>query len=362
MIVSCNVNGYHNFLLFTIFKMKSPWDNYSYDNKFPKFSNDFFKWKPDFFNIKNIALICAGLLGLWLLSGLYSIKEGEEALVIRFGAFNRKASTGLNYHIPLPFEKVIIEKVNKSRRIEIGYRSSEFTNAKNWSNDSNDIEAKIKSVPEESIMLSGDENILNLNCDIVWHIKDLYDYTFNVIKPEETIKLAVESSIREVIGKSFISSVLSNQKQEIADEIEQLSQKILDNYGVGVVIDKVQLLKAEPPSEVISYYRDVQTAKADREKLINQAYTYMNDVIPNARGESVKIIQEAEAYKQEVIAKSIGEGQRFNLVLKQYSNNRQLMQNRLYLETIENILKGSNKTIIGSSQILPHLPVTQKTQ
>ncbi|MCF8463096.1 MAG: FtsH protease activity modulator HflK [Rickettsiaceae bacterium] len=343
--------------------MKSPWDNnYSYDNKFPKFSNDFFKWKPDFLNAKVIALILAGLSILWLLSGLYSVKEGEEALVIRFGAFNRKADTGLNYHLPMPFEQVIIEKVNKSRRIEIGYRSSESAGYKNLPNSEDNPEERIKSVPQESIMLSGDENILYLNCDVVWHIKNLYDYTFNVINPEHTIKLAVESSIREVIGKSYISSVLSSQKQEIADEIEQLAQKILDNYGAGVVIDKVQLLKAEPPSQVISYYRDVQTAKADREKLINQSYTYMNEVIPNARGDAVKIIQEAEAYKQEVIAKASGDGQRFTLVLQQYLTNKQLTQNRLYFETIQDILKGSNKTVIGSSQVLPHLPVTQKNQ
>lgn len=287
------------------------------------------------------------MVALWLASGIYEIKEGEEAAVIRFGRFVRKGYPGLNYHLPAPFEKIIVEKVKQSRRIEIGYR----TNSSLRSGGDN-----TKNIAGESIMLTGDENIIALNCDVMWHINNLEDFIFNVQRPAETVKATVESAVREVIGNTPISWVLSDQKQEITYKIEKLAQKILDSYNAGVMIEKVQLLKAEPPAEVIDAYRDVQTSKADKEKEINQAQAYNNKILPEARGAAAKIIQEAEGYRAEVISKAEGDSQRFNAIYKQYATGRQVTRDRLYLEVVEEILGGSNKTIINNA-LLPHMAI-----
>jgi modulator of FtsH protease HflK len=312
-------------------------------NLFPKDFNFNFKITPNI-----ISLILAGLAFIWVASGVYEVKEGEEAIVIRFGKFARKGTAGLNYRMPYPIEQAVIEKVNQSRRIEIGYRSGVVSR-------SNTVGAS-REVAAESTMLTGDENIAYLNCDVMWNIKNLEDYVFNVVNPEDTVKNAAESAIREVIGKTPISSVLSNQKQEIADKIDALTQKILDQYKVGVQIDQVQLLKAEPPSEVIDAYRDVQTSKADKEREINQAQAYNNDILPRARGEAAKLTQEAEGYKQEVISRAEGDISRFNAVLTQYQNSKQVTKDRLYLDTVSEVMQGSTKVITGNS-VLPHMAI-----
>jgi membrane protease subunit HflK len=286
-----------------------------------------------------------------LASGVYEVKEGEEAIVIRFGKFVRKGSPGLNYRLPSPIETSVIEKVNQSRRIEIGYRSGVVSRGNNTPQ---------REIALESTMLTGDENIAYLNCDVMWHIKNLEDYVFNVSNPEDTVKTTAESVIRDVIAKTPISSLLSSQKQEIADKINELTQKILDQYKIGVEVDQVQLLKAEPPSEVIDAYRDVQTSKADKEREINQAQAYNNDVLPRARGEAAKLLQEAEGYKQEIISTAEGDTQRFNAVLTQYQNAKQVTRDRLYLETMIDVLQGADK-VITSSDVLPHMKIKAKS-
>lgn len=336
-----------------LFLIKSPWDNN------PKVENIFTKKKTDFnsqflkdlqFNPtpRNLLMIIAGLVVVWLLSGIYKVQEGEEAVIIRFGKFVRMGTAGLNYHLPSPFETVVIESVNKSRRVEIGYRSSQGYQG---------VHSNYGSA--ENLMLTGDQNIIDLNCDVMWHIKDLEAYVFNSAAPEDTVKAAAESAIREVIGAATIVSVLSNQKQEIADKIEKLTQKILDSYNVGITIEKVQLLKAEPPAEVIDAYRDVQTSRADKERSINQAQSYSNDVLPKARGEAAKMTQGAEGYKQSAIAKAEGDISRFRAILSQYNNSKQVTKDRLYLEMVEKVLDGSKKVIMGA-ETLPHMAIDQK--
>jgi modulator of FtsH protease HflK len=339
-----------------IFK-KSPWDDFEKeenDNIFTKKRKGQFNF-DDFnfdFNGKVVALALAALFAIWMASGIYEVKEGEQAIVIRFGKFHRTGIPGLNYHIPSPIEKIIIEKVDQSRRVEIGYRSTGVAR----------IGGAVSSrdVTSESLMLTGDENIIELNVDAMWHINDLKKYTFNIESPNETVKAAAESAIREVIGNTTITSVLSNQKQAIAIKIEELMQQILDQYESGVEIEQVKLLRAEPPKEVIAAYRDVQTAKADKEKVINESEAYMNDILPRARGESAKIMQEAEGYKAEVIAKAQGNASRFNAIYKQYIDNKDVTKNRLYLEAIESILQNSDKVIMGGDGMLPHMAVNQK--
>ncbi|MBP7190501.1 MAG: FtsH protease activity modulator HflK [Rickettsiaceae bacterium] len=330
------------------FFFQSPWDDPKpSDNiftnrrqkKYPQFFDDFnINMTPD-----KIIMALAGIFLLWIASGIYKVQEGEEAVIMRFGKFVRKGEAGLNYHLPAPFEKAIIESVNKSRRIEIGYRSAKGYDAQDYASG-------------ENLMLTGDQNIINLNADVMWHIKDVSAFVLNVSSPEDTIKAASESAIREIVGITPIASILSNQKQEIALKIEKLIQEILDNYKAGVAVEKVQLLKAEPPAEVIDAYRDVQTSKADKERSINQAHAYSNDVLPKARGEAEKMIQEAEGYKSSTISRAQGDVSRFNAVMSQYNNSKQVTRDRLYLETAESVLTGSRKTIIESGT-LPHMNI-----
>ena len=306
---------------------------------------DDFNFNLDF-SPKLIYLVLAAIATAWLLSGIYEVREGEEAVVMRFGKFVRKGVPGLNYHIPSPVENAIVEKVNQSRRIEIGYRSSSSRHGTD----------QVRDVSNENIMLTGDENIVYLNVDIMWHIKNLEDFIFNVVNPEDSVKNAAESAIREEIGQIPIASVLSRRKQEIADRIENLAQKILDQYGAGVKVDQVQLLKAEPPPAVIDAYRDVQTSKADKEREINQAQAYSNDILPKARGKAAKLLEEAEGYKREQIAKAEGDTKRFNAVLEQYQKAKQVTKDRVYLETMLEVMKGANKVVTDSS-VLPHMAI-----
>jgi modulator of FtsH protease HflK len=335
--------------------MKSPWDNDDNDRKddlftFAKkkqFSFNNYKMPDIFpFPLRTLVYILVACVFLWLSTGFYKVNEGEQAAVLRFGRYVRTASPGLNYHMPSPFEVVLIEPVSKSRRVEIGYRSNNYVD-------------KQKYVTHESKMLTGDENIIELNCDIMWHIDNLEHYLFNLSAPEDTVKTTAESAIREVIGETPIASALSSQKQEIATKIEALIQKTLDHYQSGIQIEMVQLLKAEPPEEVIEAYRDVQSSRADKEKEINQALAYNNDVLPKARGEAAKITQAAEAYKQEVISRATGDTQRFLLIYAQYQNQKLLTRDRLYLDTVEEVLKNTNKYVIGS-EMLPHMAIGKK--
>ena len=333
---------------------KSPWDedneggafNFSSNKKKRNFTDMKMPEMPEF-NPKHATYGAILLLILWVFSGFYKVNEGEEAAILRFGKYSRTANPGLNFHLPYPIEKAIIESVSRSRRVEIGYRSAQYASQ------------NVKPHGHEGKMLTGDENIIELNCDVLWHISNLQNYLFNVAHPHETVKTSAESAIREIIGETPISSALSSQKQEITNKIESLLQRTLDSYNAGIVIEMVQLLKAEPPEEVISAYRDVQTSKADKEREINQALAYNNDVLPKARGDAAKLIQNAEAYKQETISKAEGDSKRFLSIYAQYLNQKELTKNRLYLDTIENVLTQSSKIIIADS-LLPHIQLEKK--
>ena len=217
-------------------------------------------------------------------------------------------------------------------------------------------------LPEESLMLTGDENIVDINFSVFWVIKDAGKYLFNLRDPANSIKSVSESVMREVIGNSRIASVLAEGRKDIELQSIQDIQLVLDNYGSGVQITQLQLQKVDPPDQVIDSFRDVQRARADKEKAINEAIAYRNDIIPKARGEAAKIVQEAEAYKKEVVARSEGDANRFNSILKSYKNNEDVTKNRIYLETLEEILKNANKVIIDTKQgsgVLPYLPLPE---
>ncbi len=334
---------------------KSPWDDLnSQDNIFTrKHKNSFGYNNFNFnFNKKTLFIIILALLLIWLGSGIYKVQEGEEAAVCRFGKFDRIGRAGLNYHFPYPIETILIEKVAQSRRIEIGYRSL----GKNKPGSQNNI----KEIMNESIMLTGDENIVELNADVMWHIYNLEEYLFNVINPQDTVKSVAESAIREIIGNISIASVLSNEKQIISDKIETLISQTLKQYKIGIEIEQVQLLRVEPPKEVIHAYRDVQMAKADKEKEINQAQSYSNDIIPKARGDAAKILEEAAGYSAEAIAQAKGNTSRFNSIYFEYLNSKEITRNRLYIDALEKILNNAEKIIIENDLMLPHMSIPSK--
>ena len=313
---------------------------------------DFFsKIKKTFFNSpnnkKNFMFGWLLLLIIWIFSGFYKVNANEQGVVLRFGKWVRTTQPGLHYHLPYPVEIAKTPKVTKVNKTEIGFRT--FRESK-------------RLLSEESLMLTGDENIVDINFSVFWVIKDAGKYLFNLRDPEKSVKSVSESVMREVIGNSRIASVLAEGRKDIELQSIEAIQLVLDNYGSGVEITQLQLQKVDPPDQVIDSFRDVQRARADKEKAINEAIAYKNDIIPKARGEAAKIVQEAEAYKKEVVARSEGDANRFNSILSSYKNNEDVTKNRIYLETLEEILQNANKVIIDTKQgsgVLPYLPLPE---
>ena len=303
---------------------------------------------------KTIFLGLIILLIIWSLSGLYRVLPDEQGVVLRFGKFIKTTQPGLNYHFPYPIESVLTPKVTKVNRIDIGFRSerdSGFTTG-----------GGVADVPEESLMLTGDENIVNIDFSVFWVIKDAGKFLFKIQDPEGTVKAAAETAMREVIAKSKIQPILTEGRSVIEIETQSIIQEILDEYNSGIQVTQVQTQKADPPDQVIDAFRDVQAARADMERSKNEAQAYANDVIPRARGEAAKILQAAEAYKKEVVAKAEGEASRFISIYSEYVNAKQVTQERMYLETMEKVLADIDKVIIeknAGSGVVPYLPLPE---
>lgn len=300
-------------------------------------------------NGKLIGLGVAALALLWLAQGIYVVAPEEQGVVLRFGEYHRTTQPGLHYHLPAPFEKVFTPAVTRVQRIEIGFRG---------------FEGREQTVPEESLMLTGDENIIDITFTVQWKISDAKNFLFNIRNPEATVKDVAESVMREVIGKRPLTSALTEGKQDIEDANRKLLQETLDSYNAGIQIDRVTLLRADPPAAVIESFRDVQAAKADQERLINEAQAYANEILPRARGEAERQLQEAEAYRAEVTNRAEGDASRFVSVYNEYRNAKDITKKRLYLETLEDIMKGMDKVILGNDQngVVPYmaLPEIQK--
>src|SRR5215471_18726956 len=298
-----------------------------------------------------IAVVAVAILVMWLASGFYRVLPDEVGVVLRFGAYNRTTQPGLNYHLPSPIEKALTPSVTRVNRTEIGYRSGETVRG-----------GGTRQVPEEALMLTGDENIVDINFAAFWVIKSAQAYLFNIRDPDATVKSAAESAMREVVGETPIAQALSEGRGKIETDTQHLLQGILDAYGAGIEITQLQLLRVDPPAPVIDAFRDVQRALADRERLRNEAEAYRNDIIPRARGDAVRIKQEAEAYRQEIVARSQGDADRFLAVYRAFKVAQDVTVQRLYLETMEEILKNSSKVIIdksaeGGSGVIPYLPL-----
>ena len=293
------------------------------------------------------------LLIIWALSGLYRVLPDEQGVVLRFGKFVKTTQPGLNYHLPFPVEGVLTPKVTKVNRMDIGFRSER---------DSGFGSSGVADVPEESLMLTGDENIVNIDFSVFWVIKDAGNFLFKIQDPATTVKAAAETAMREVIAKSKLQSILTEGRSKIENETQEIAQGLLDEYESGIQITQVQTQKADPPDQVIDAFRDVQAARADMERAKNEAEAYQNDVIPRARGEAAKILQEAEAYKKQVVAIAEGEASRFVSIYNEYALAKEVTKERMYLETMEKVLAAIDKVIIdknASSGVVPYLPLPE---
>jgi len=300
-----------------------------------------------------IILVLVILGFVWIASGLYRVLPDEQGVVLRFGKFIKTTQPGLNYHIPYPIESVQTPKVTKVNRIDIGFRSER---------DTGFTSGGVADVPEESLMLTGDENIVNIDFSVFWVIKDAGNFLFKIQDPAGTVKAASETAMREVIAKSDIQPILTEGRAKIEIETQEIIQAILDEYNSGIQITQVQTQKADPPDQVIDAFRDVQAARADMERSKNEAEAYANDVIPRARGEAQKILQAAEAYKKEVVAKAEGEASRFISIYTEYAKAKEVTQERMYLETMEKVLADIDKVIIdknSGSGVVPYLPLPE---
>jgi len=304
-----------------------------------------------------IAVLIVGVV--WALSGVYVVQPDQQGVVLRFGEVVNRTTSGINYHLPWPIETVETPSVTRENQISIG-----FVPAADGSN-------QIQQVPEESLMLTGDENIVDINFTVFWVIKDAADYLFNVENPgnpnalikEATIKAVSESAMREVAGRNVIDTVLTENREMIQDDVRILAQQVLDSYGAGVTITRVQMAKADPPAQVIDAYRDVQAARTDQDRMRNEAEAYANRIVPEARGAAARITEQAEAYKQQVVAEADGEAQRFVLILNEYQNAPGVTRQRIYLETMQQVFGGMNKVILDTENgVAPYFPLPAITQ
>ena len=306
---------------------------------------------------KGFALLVLAAIALWGFSGFFRVEPDELGVVLRFGKQVREVQPGLNYHLPIPIESVLTPKALRINKIDIGMRQVESSRGG----------TALREVPEESLMLTGDENIVDVDFAVLWRVKPagVGDYLFNIQNPEGTVKAVAESAMREVIGRSDIEPILTGARQVTETAVQNLMQKTLDHYGAGIDITQVQLQKVDPPKQVIDAFRDVQAARIDLDRSVNEAQTYANRVVPQARGRVAQVTQAAEAYKQQTVAEATGETSRFVQIYDQYKKAPDVTRERMYLETMEKVLGNTDKIIIDSGKngtgVVPYLPLQQLT-
>lgn len=301
-----------------------------------------------------IGLIIGVLFVVWLASGIYIVDPGERGVVTRFGSYVATTEPGPHWRIPFPVDKVEVVNVDQIRDVEVGYRSSPGRSD--------------NSVPQEALMLTQDENIVDIKFAVQYRVKDAKDYLFSVRDPHTTLREATESAVREAIGKSKMDFVLTQGQSDIAVRTENLIQEILDRYSTGLLVTSVNLQSAQPPQEVKGAFEDAIKAREDNERLKNDAEAYANDIIPRARGNAARQLEEASGYKARVVAQAEGESKRFTELLAEYKKAPQVTRDRLYLDTIEWVMGNTSKVLVdveGGNNLL-YLPldklVTQGTQ
>ena len=292
--------------------------------------------------------IALGVFTLWLLSGLYIVAPEQAGVVTRFGAYNRTTEPGLHYRLPAPFEAVAKPMVTRENVLEVGFR----TGGGRFGSGTLDV-------LEESLMLTGDENIVDLDFTVRWKIGDPASYLFNVMDPETTLAASAESVMREVIGRHPIDDALTDNKVVLQGEARELLQTVLDSYKSGILVTGVELQQVNPPADVIESFRDVQAARADAEKVINESTGYANQIVPQARGAAEQMLAEARAYKDATLTRAEGEAGRFEAQLRGYRVAPEVTRERIYFDMAREILQGVPKVVISgdSTGVLPYLPL-----
>jgi len=284
---------------------------------------------------------------VWGLSGIYIIDPAEKGVVLRFGAFQEETSQGPHWHLPFPIETLNRINVEQIRTAEIGYRNVVSGSRRFGGN-----------VSSESLMLTKDENMIDAKFAVQYKINDVQAYLFNVANPDATLRHVAESAIRQVVGKNTMDYILTEGRMDIADSIRQRSQELLDMYEIGLQITTVNMQDAQPPEQVQASFSDAVKAREDKQRLINEAQTYANDILPKSRGKAARMLEESKAYKSEVVSKSEGESSRFKQILTEYEKAPEVTRERLYRETMEVVLANTSKVVVDSkANSMMYLPI-----
>jgi membrane protease subunit HflK len=286
-------------------------------------------------------------LFFWGFSGFYIVQPDQQGVELLFGKYVKTTQPGVNYWFPTPIGTVIRPNVTQTNQITVGFRGSP---------------PNIREVPQESHILSGDQNIVDIQFVVQWRVSDAGQYLFNIRDPEGTVKIAAESALREVVGSNQLTAVITNQRDELAQQARELLQGIMDSYQAGVTILDLRIQKADPPKEVIDAFNDVQRAKQDAERLENEAFAYRNDIIPRAKGEAARMVQNATADKERLIKEAEGQAARFTAFYQTYVANRDITARRMYLEAMQEVLSKADKVIMdtkGGSGVVPYLPLPE---
>lgn len=302
---------------------------------------------------KIVGLVAVAALGLWLASGFYFINPGENAVITQFGKWEKTQSEpGLGYRLPWPIQEAATINVTQERKIAIGFAEGGGRGA-----------GGKRDIPEESLMLTSDANMIDLDLVVFWNIENARDYLFNILDPEQTIKKVAESAIREVVGQTKLQPITTGNRTDVADRAKKIMQDTLDSYKSGVSIIGVSIQEATVHPDVIEAFEDVVAAQQDAERFQNEATIYANDIVPKARGEAIKLIQAAEAYKVSTLTKARGDAERFNSIYAAYVEGKEVTRTRLYLETMEDVLKSAQKIVIdgsaSSAGVVPYLPLNE---
>ncbi|PPR43730.1 MAG: Modulator of FtsH protease HflK [Alphaproteobacteria bacterium MarineAlpha5_Bin11] len=335
----------------------NPWDkgssNRDFEDTIKKAKDRFDRFKIG--SPKNLSmLIIAGII-FWIATGFYRVEPDEQGIELLFGKWNGSTTApGLHYFFPSPIGKTITPKVEAIRKINIGYRTaSDFGQSSN----------AVRDVIEESLMLTGDQNIADVDFTVLYKIKDAGNFLFKIRNPEETVKSMAESVMREVVGQKQLQYLLTQGRQEVEQVARIKLQDIMDEYESGILIQNVQLQKVDPPDQVIDAFDEVQRARQDKTRLQNEAEAYLNKIVPNARGEAAKIVEEATAYKEQVVKQAQGVARNFMDVYESYKGTQDVTKRRIYLETLREVLEGPNKIILdysGDGQgVVPYLPLNE---
>jgi modulator of FtsH protease HflK len=293
----------------------------------------------------------AVLVAVWLAWGTYRVETGTQGIELVFGRYNNTPTEpGLRYNWPAPIGETLKVPVDRINRTDVGFQAA--VDSRN-----------VRDIPDESLMLTGDENIIDLDFSVLWRVRDPGLFLFRLRDPDGTVKRVAESAMREVIGHTEIQPALNEARQRVQNDTRVLMQSVLDDYESGILITEVQLQRVDPPQQVVDAFLEVQRAAADRERVRNEAEAYRNKIIPEARGHAEQMRQEAEAYKEQVLARAEGDASRFNAVRESWEIAPDVTSRRLYLETMEEVLKGTKKIIIdqpaGGQGVLPYLPLDQ---